>query len=379
MVSEQRKAVGGLFESLAESLDISNSQYEEAKQRYEAVGEWLNTDGSPLADYAPQIYPQGSFRLGTVVKPINDADEYDVDLVCELKNLEKDRVTQKQLKQMVGDRLKANERYQKMLKEDDRCWELLYAESARFHMDILPAIPDHELNGIVRLIGPKLVSGAILITDKKLHEWQKSNPAGYAEWFKERMRVILDEGRRIIAKAERAEVEQIPEYKVRTPLQRAVQVLKRHRDIVFEDDRGNRPLSIIISTLAAQSYNNEPDLIDALENIVGDMPNYIESRSGIAWVPNPVNPLENFAETWQAHPQRERKFKQWIQMVQIDIETALGYGDLRQVTESLKPHFGDRAINAAATKSFPSLFGPSAAAVVAPRIHIANPSKPWGV
>ena len=37
-----------------------------------------------VACYNPEIYPQGSFLLGTVTRPLSDAEEYDIDLVSEL-------------------------------------------------------------------------------------------------------------------------------------------------------------------------------------------------------------------------------------------------------------------------------------------------------
>lgn len=379
MVSERHEEFRSLLQELAKSLDISEKQYSAAVERYEAVGDWLNKDDSPIAVHDPQIFPQGSFRLGTMIKPINDADEYDIDLVCELKSLKKEQVGQKQLKDMVGDRLKENERYRRMLEEGNRCWKLQYADSARFHMDILPAIPDHEINGIARTIGANLASSAILITDKDLREWQRSNPVGYAGWFKERMRVQFNAKRMLLAESLRASVEEVPDYKVKTPLQRSVQILKRHRDIMFADDCDDRPISIIISTLAARSYSNEDDLLEALQNIVNGMPQHIENREGVSWVSNPVNPLENFADKWQKYPQRETKFREWLQQVLADMDKALRTGDLHDMAESLKPHFGDRIINEAASKAFPTRYGSaSVVAPTAPHITIANPTKPWG-
>jgi len=42
---------------------------------------------------ACRIYPQGSFRLGTVVRPDTRTGEYDIDLVCWLL-IAKETVTQ---------------------------------------------------------------------------------------------------------------------------------------------------------------------------------------------------------------------------------------------------------------------------------------------
>ena len=380
MVSERHDELRQLLQGLAESLDISDAQYEAAVKHYEAVGDWLSKDDSPIVVHDPQIYPQGSFRLGTMIKPYNDADQYDIDLVCELKVLKKENVTQKQLKAMVGDRMKENERYRKILEEGKRCWTLQYADSARFHMDILPAIPDDEINGIAREIGATLAQSAILITDRELYNWQRSNPVGYAEWFKERMRVQFDAKRMLLAESLRASVEDVPEYKVKTPLQRSIQILKRHRDIMFKDDQDGGPISIIITTLAAHAYNNEADVLDALQNIVNKMPGLIErDGQGNALVANPVNSLENFADKWEKHPELETKFHKWIQQVRVNLDLALSTRNLSDMNESLKPPFGDRIINEAVAKAFP--FRPrsvSAVASVPPSISITKPSKPWG-
>ena len=99
-----RKRLNRILRDLADEIDVPPSRYREATERYEAVGAWLDADGSELARYQPSIYPQGSFALGTAVKPLGD-EEYDVDTVCLLQRTPY-QVTQKQLKDLVGDRLK---------------------------------------------------------------------------------------------------------------------------------------------------------------------------------------------------------------------------------------------------------------------------------
>ena len=69
---------------LLDELDISESKYREAEGRYQAVGDWLNRDESSVRQYTPEVYVQGSFRLGTVIKPVSKDGEYDIDSVCKL-------------------------------------------------------------------------------------------------------------------------------------------------------------------------------------------------------------------------------------------------------------------------------------------------------
>ena len=58
-----------LFNYLADEIKVPPSKYR---------------DDSELSDFDPTIYPQGSFALGTAVRPLGE-DQYDVDSVCLLR------------------------------------------------------------------------------------------------------------------------------------------------------------------------------------------------------------------------------------------------------------------------------------------------------
>ena len=83
MSQEKKVAFNKIFEELASELDITKKQYETLKKSYTDVGTWLNDDES-LSPYNVDVYPQGSFRLGTIIQPINEEDDLDIDLVCRL-------------------------------------------------------------------------------------------------------------------------------------------------------------------------------------------------------------------------------------------------------------------------------------------------------
>lgn len=73
-------------------------------------------------------------------------------------------------------------------------------------------------------------------------------------------------------------VQPVPKYQHnKLPLQRVVQILKRHRDMMFEG-ADNKPISIIITTLASRAYNKQENIIEALVDVVNNMERFIEVR-----------------------------------------------------------------------------------------------------
>jgi hypothetical protein len=112
-----------VLERLCEALQLTPTQFELAKQRYEAVGEWLAASPDPRLRTL-SIYLQGSTALGTTVKPLG-RNEHDVDLVGHVAG--GGGVPPAILKKLIGDRLRQNGHYRSLLEEMPRCWRLNYA------------------------------------------------------------------------------------------------------------------------------------------------------------------------------------------------------------------------------------------------------------
>lgn len=358
--TEQKTQFNEILEELGKNLDITEAQFNAAVKSYEAVGLHLAKHDSSLGKYNPEILPQGSFMLGTMIRPIHDDDDLDIDLVCQLVG-KPSSWTQFDLKQAVGEQLKSHAKYGKMIKrpEGRRCWTLIYSDSANYHLDILPSIVDSGY----RILLEKAFSVdsetetnelALRITDNeednyKTEEdhlkWFKSNPFGYARWFFQQ--ASLD-----MRKAEllNEAIRPIPVYKKeKLPLQRMVQILKRHRDLMFDGDE-NKPISIIITTLAAQVYEKEQNVLDALTDAVEKMSGIIRERYSIKhnkvikWIENPVNPEENFADKWADYPEREKNFYKWIAQVQKDIFETTSQVGIHRIQESLEKSLGKNLV-----------------------------------
>ena len=168
------------------------------------------------------------------------------------------------------------------------------------------------------------------------------------------MKVIFQEKRATFAESIQAKVEEVPDWQVKTPLQTAVQILKRHRDIYFQDKQDVKPVSIIITTLAARAYDNQPDVCDALSNIVLKIdtnwgkPGFVEYRNGKWWVANPVDDGENFADKWNEYPERRESFMVWVKKAWSDFTSAASKGNLNESVNALVPVLGRRTMIKAA-------------------------------
>lgn len=379
-----------LLDTVADSLDIPKSYYEKAVSRHRSLGEWLCRTESRVAAFQPNVSAQGSFRYGTVVRPLFTDGEYDLDNVATL-NMAKTAMTQKQLKHLYGDEVKDYARAHGMVvpvEEKNRCWRLHFSDEVTFHLDSLPCIPE-ERDVVLAItssgVSAQLAALAVAITDRRHFEYERitrnllsSNPSGFASWFEERVRPwALAQMRRLVEQRLYASDEAIPPYEWRTPLQRGIQLLKRHRDVMFLDNPGAGPISMIITNLAAQAYSGEPDILSALTNIVERMPQFVKPTK--PRVPNPANPAEDYADKWAKDSTLETNFWAWHTQVKADIAklpTFLSgnnlFSDVRRIfrvelTEKELKQFDDCAIR------------PTSRVVrVAPVLSIPTAPRPWG-
>lgn len=321
--------------SIAE-FDIPDDVYARVVARYQDLADFLAQAEPTITG---SVYTQGSIRLGTVTAPVDPSADYDLDLVYR-SDLGKDEITKKDLKERAGHALT---RYlatgpdgEPRHSEGKRCWTLDYSQEP-FHMDILPAIPNTDAR-----------PDGILLSDREMHEWQPSNPIGFAEWFHRRMRVELGMLREALAK--HMDVEQAPPSELKTTLQRSTQALKRHRDLYFSASPEDRPASIIITTLAAMAYSGHGSIYEVLIDITAKMPELVESRDGVLWVPNPVQPDENFADRWRERPSRAERFFEWIEAVYADFSDLGADRGIERIIEKLGTSLGEASVGRAAER-----------------------------
>lgn len=318
-----------------EKLDLSPTMHQDATDKYKSICEYLGTHGIEA-----EFYPQGSFSLGTVVRPFSRGKEltYDLDVVCKVNNAITE-ITAMELKHSVGDALKGSETYRSRLaKEDQICWTIEYAGVGdfEFNLDIVPSI-GQDSQEISRLmlggLEGDLASTAISITKKQpnnLYEWVPSNPKGLTEWFNRKNRPlfipIANQQKELFFKSAAntyRSIEEVPDFVVKTNLQRSIQFLKRHRDIYFfrKGYEDNKPSSIVITVLMglfSEHVNPSISLLVLISDFTDATLLYKPIASNDPILENPAEPGDNLLDTWKS--EKVNGFYSWLKSLQQDLQ-----------------------------------------------------------
>lgn len=333
---ERKQNIDAMYRKIAAEIEISETQAEKAKESYEAVGNYLNNN---IKQYYVRIFPQGSFMLGTVIKPISDKDEYDIDLVATIDNK---FTSAKDLKNIVGDVLKTSDRYSEKVEEGKRCWTIQYSESANYHMDILPTMKSDTYFQNKKLIMTHKED------ENSDYKFRQTNPEAYYDWFVKRMEEEKKKLTEEYAIRNKIEIVEVPEYKIKTTLQIAIEILKRYRDIKFKDTPDIKPISIILTTLMARIYTGKENVYELIEKFSKEYVLYLErDENGNVLIQNPVNKNENFADKWPSNPERKEAFFKFMDDLKYDLVTnkVLLEGNIREQADAYKKLFGENMVN----------------------------------
>lgn len=350
---------------LISQLDISVTMYKNADEKYHAVAKFLEDCGIDA-----DIYPQGSFAFGTVLRPNtkNPDANYDLDFICQLRSPKED-IAPSALQKKIEDALSSSSRYGGgKLTTYPECFTIEYADinGVGFTIDIVPAADEsldrkHEL--ISKSPRPDLLSTAIAIprhNGERNYSWLTNNPKGFKKWFDEINGPFLDNRRVEIRKRLFEEnrmyfnsIEEIPPYMERSSIQRVIQILKYHRNEYYKNlPHGDelKPISAIINTLVADiARTSSPalDVFELLNYVLSELRIYayhqnmrhdafekaygsrvaITHTDGKWEIQNPANPEDNLANKWNQNSDIPKYFFLWINACTKDLIASLSLPD----------------------------------------------------
>lgn len=304
---------------ICEELQLAPTRYLLAVERYGAVSRVLESEGSPFCGSPLSIYPQGSMALGTTVRPLEGP--HDLDFVFEL-GIPHQCIDPMALLATFYNFLKKHGTYSEMVSLKNRCVRITYAND--FYMDVLPSCKDLQLGGT-----------CIQVPDRGLASWSPSNPKGYVKWFRDTSTTL--------PLAEKA-VQPVPPQQPadeKLPLQLAVQLMKRWRDVFYPNPK-LAPVSIVLTTLAGRCYRGEVSPSAALSGVLARIVDAVDAadlQGRRLVITNPSNPQEDLSERWDDDPDAYMAFKAGIRQFFKDWDRVLSAG--RETNCLLEGLFGE--------------------------------------
>ncbi|CAG2145545.1 CBASS cGAMP synthase [Cupriavidus plantarum] len=251
---------GAAEQTLYGRVTPTTRQREFLQEQWNALAEHLKAElgkkGYPISTWL-----QGSYKYGTLIKPVRKGEEYDVDVGLYFGWHQKAGgawPSPVQLRQWVQDELvrhsKTNRDIRSIEEPKERCSRVIYAE--QFHIDT----PTYHLDTVTQERRLACLS----------NKWEASDPKGIYVWFRDALPV--DE---------------------RELLRRLIRYLKAWAAITFDALPDARPSSIVLTVVATQVFQGLRPMgvqgmadDDALATLVRGMyGRFVESSR----VPNPVN------------------------------------------------------------------------------------------
>ena len=315
-----------LLDKIAEGIQLDPTRKQRMESAYNAVNDWLNSDEGFFKKHPFEVYPQGSVRIGTTIKPL-DRDEFDLDTVVHISG-DWRKFTPQEIYSQLKRRIFEHTKYKEMAELKNRCLRLNY--SSDFHMDVLPGIQQHIYD-----------AQKLLIPDRILGAFTTTNPKGYGDWFLDKANSVKQS---LLEKAYALEDLPDDDFQSKKPLQRGVQLIKRYRDEFFKVNDEYATSSIVLTTIAGHFYNSEDSIFYTIDNIINRI--LLESRktNHRIKVVNPVNLEEDFTDKWDNDPMYYQEFIRFVKHLHQSWEE-LKTGGKGRVYEDriIKGLFGDDA------------------------------------
>ena len=260
-------------EFLRDEVNLNQSRLDRLETSVGAVNDYLKGN---LSGYQ-RMDRQGSYALGTLIKPVDDNDEYDADIQIVMNpNPQwepKDYVLE------INRTLAGNKNYTDKLRLKTRCVTVDYAGD--FHLDVVPRVTNN---------------GKHYVCNRTDNKFEETDGIGYRDWFNEKNRITGGN------------------------LKRVVRLLKHLRD----HKNSFTAKSILLTTLAGNTIKSSDEgtaavstVADTLETVLSRMNDYLQQHPNMPEIKNPVLPSEDFNRHWD-----QRRYSNFRNRVQSYAQTA---------------------------------------------------------
>lgn len=327
--------VDALLADVAVKIQLSRSNYERAKERYETIQRWLERDGSPLKGEIVLFYPQGSVSIGATITTKTDADQYDIDLMVEA--LWPPGTTARTMLDLLHVAVKGEpgSRYYNMTHRMTRCVQVRFAD---MHIDLTPSALVPQRNHRTSLIAHSKL-------ETNDHRVILANPAGFSEWFLEATPVEEELAKSFAARAAEAVdlPDQDPVYRKSKPLL-SLQLFKRFRNLRYETRDMRMPPSVLLSYLFALHAKSAATLAEELEHQARALHAVLKAKSSMGLLieySNPRCPEDKFTDRWPANVVDQRVLCDDLEHFIAQMQKLRGQTSLEEKRKILRDLFGE--------------------------------------
>ena len=260
-------------EFLRDEVNLNQSRLDRLETAVGAVNDYLKKN---LTGYQ-KMERQGSYALGTLIKPVDDNDEYDADIQIVMNPNPQWKAKDYVL--AVNRTLAGNQTYADKLRLKTRCVTVDYAGD--FHLDVVPRVT---------------INGKHYVCNRTDNTLEETDGIGYRDWFNEKNRMTGGN------------------------LKRVVRLLKHLRD----HKNSFTAKSILLTTLAGNTIKSSDEgttavstVADTLETVLSRMNDYLQQHPNMPEIKNPVLPSEDFNRHWD-----QRRYANFRNRVQSYTGTA---------------------------------------------------------
>ena len=242
---------------------------------------------------------QGSYALDTLIKPVDDNDEYDADVQIVMNSNPK--WEPKDYVLAINRTLGNNQTYADKRRLKTRCVTVDYAGD--FHLDVVPRVT---------------IKGRHYVCNRHENEFEETDGNGYREWFNGKNRITGGN------------------------LKKVVKLLKYLRD----HKNSFTAKSILLTTLAGYMIRESDKgtaavstVADTLETVFSRMNNYLRQHPNMPEIKNPVLASENFNRHWDQR--RYANFRNRVQSYAQTVRQAKAEPSAEKAIKLWQELFGD--------------------------------------
>lgn len=149
----KNEQLNDILNRIGAKLQLDKTRKEKVLTSYNTLCNWISADENYFSKYDLEFYPQGSYKIGTTVKPLR-GEEFDLDFVLEIIGTWQKENPMQMIKYLER-RLREHETYSSMIEVKTRCIRINYAN--KFHIDILPDFPENIYSRDNKIKVPDLV------------------------------------------------------------------------------------------------------------------------------------------------------------------------------------------------------------------------------